>query len=288
MKAQKIKRPKPIRRDKNSHKGTYGTALFICGSYGMSGAVIMASLAALRSGLGIAKIAIPDKIYDIVAKSVPEAVCVPCATSDMGTFCKTDAEKIVNEAKNCSVIVIGCGISNSQDNEEILAAVIKNAMCPIIIDADGINLLSHNIDIIKQTKASVILTPHPGEMSRLCKKSVAEIEKDRIGTAVKFSHEYGVITVLKGHKTIVATPKGCAYINTTGNAGMATGGSGDVLAGVIAAFVARSNDTVDAVKSAVYVHGAAGDLAAKYMSQTSLLPRDLIEQLPCLFKKLEG
>ncbi len=287
MKVKKIKKPKMARRDKNSHKGTYGTALFICGSYGMSGAAIMSATAALRCGLGIAKIALPDKIYDIVAKSVPEAVCLPCATSADGTFCGDDTQKITDYMKNCSVIVIGCGMGQSVDNAKILDAVIKNAECPIIIDADGINLLAQNIDIIKQTRVPVILTPHPAEMSRLCKITTFDIQNNRQHIATEFSRDYGVFVVLKGNKTIVATPDAKAYFNVTGNAGMATGGSGDVLAGIIAAFVARADNLTGALCDAVYIHGAAGDLAAKQMSKTSMLPRDLIERLPCLFKKLE-
>ena len=288
MNVEVIKAPILPARDKNAHKGTFGTALIMCGSYGMAGAAVLAITACLRSGVGIAKAVLPDKIYDIVARQVPEAVFTPVSTSPCGTFSSVDTGKITELLPSADAVLYGCGIGQSDDNTEVLKAVIKNAKSPIIIDADGINLLSRNINIIKQITVPVVLTPHPGEMSRLCGKGIAEIEGSRVNTAVEFSREYGVYTVLKGSETVVAAPDGRVFINKTGNPGMATGGSGDALAGILAAFLARERDILRAVMSAVYIHGAAGDMAAEKMSQTSLLPRDLIEQLPLLFKTLEG
>ncbi|MEE1198955.1 MAG: NAD(P)H-hydrate dehydratase [Acutalibacteraceae bacterium] len=282
-----IKQPMLPPRDKNSHKGTFGTAVLICGSYGMAGAAVLAGKAALRSGLGIAKIILPDKIYDIAARQIPEAVFVPLKTSLDGTLCGEDIPKICEHIKGADSLLFGCGSGRSHDNAEILKALIENTKCPFIIDADGINLLSQNIDIIKQTEADIILTPHPGEMSRLTGKSIAEIEADRIKTARAFTDKYGAVTVLKGAETVVAT-KNDTYLNTIGNAGMATGGSGDTLSGILAAFLAREKDIDLAVTAAVWVHSAAGDAAAKRLSQTSMLPSDMIDELPCLFKKLEG
>lgn len=274
-------------RDKNSHKGTYGTAVLICGSYGMAGAAVLAAKAALRSGVGIAKVILPDKIYDIVARQIPEAVFVPLKTSDKGAFCREDAPTICEHIKNADSVLFGCGVGMSDDNLEILNVLIKDVKCPFIIDADGINLLSRNIDIIKQASAPIILTPHPGEMARLTGKSVVEIENNRTYFAEIFSKKYGIVTVLKGSQTLVATPK-AIYKNIIGNPGMATGGSGDTLAGILAAFLAREKDIDYAVTSAVYIHSAAGDMAAQKMSQTAMLPSDIIDKLPCLFKKLEG
>ncbi len=282
-----IEQPSYPPRDKNSHKGTYGTAVLICGSYGMAGAAVLAGKAALRSGVGIAKIILPDKIYDIAARQIPEAVFVPLKTSLDGTLSREDIPKICEHIKNVDVVLFGCGSGASDDNAEILKMLINKVQCPFIIDADGINLLSRNIDIIKQTAVPIILTPHPGEMSRLMGKSIAEIESNRINTARYFTDKYGVITVLKGAETVVTT-QGGTYLNTIGNAGMATGGSGDTLSGILAAFLARESDIDFAVTSAVWVHSAAGDMAAEKQSQTSMLPSDIIDELPCLFKKLEG
>lgn len=282
-----IKRPTLPPRHKNSHKGTFGTAVIICGSYGMAGAAVLAARAALRSGLGIAKIILPDKIYDIVARQVPEAVFVPLKTSGEGTLCADEIGEICEHIKNADALLYGCGCGISGDNAEILKTLIKSVKCPFIIDADGINLLSQNIDIIMQTEADIILTPHPGEMSRLTGKSIAEIESNRVNTARCFTDKYGATTVLKGAETLVATPS-ATYINTCGNPGMATGGSGDTLSGILAAFLAREKDIDFAVTAAVWVHSAAGDMAAKRLSQTSMLPSDMIDELPCLFKKLEG
>ena len=287
MDVKSIEQPILPPRHKNSHKGTFGTAVLICGSYGMAGAAVLAGKAALRGGLGIAKIILPDKIYDIVARQIPEAVFVPLKTSIDGTLCCEDIPKICEHIKSADSLLFGCGSGISRDNAEILKSLIENAKCPFIIDADGINLLSQNIDIIKQTEADIILTPHPGEMSRLTGKSIAEIEADRVKTARAFTDKYGVITVLKGAETVVAT-RNDTYLNTIGNAGMATGGSGDTLSGILAAFLAREVDIDLAVTAAVWVHSAAGDAAAKRLSQISMLPSDMIDELPCLFKKLEG
>ena len=282
-----INEPHFAPRNKNAHKGTFGTAVFIVGSYGMAGAAVLAAKAALRSGVGIAKVILPDKIYDIVARQLPEAVFVPLKTSNKGTFCKDDIATICDNIKNANSVVFGCGVGISDDNAKILREVIKTAKCPLVIDADGINLLAQSIDIIKQASAPIILTPHPGEMSRLTGKSIAEIEGNRVEIAKQFSDNFNVITVLKGSETLVATPSNI-YKNIIGNPGMATGGSGDTLAGILAAFLAREKDTEFAVTSAVYVHSAAGDLAAEELSQTAMLPSDIIDKLPCLFKKLEG
>ena len=282
-----IEQPMLPPRNKNSHKGTFGTAVLICGSYGMAGAAVLAGKAALRSGVGIAKIILPDKIYDIVARQIPEAVFVPLKTSSDGTLCCEDIPKICEHIKNADSVLFGCGIGMSRDNAEILNNLINEVRCPFIIDADGINLLSQNIDIIKQAAAPIVLTPHPGEMSRLTGKSIGEIEANRIKTARDFADKYGAVTVLKGAETVVAT-RSNTYLNTIGNAGMATGGSGDTLSGILAAFLAREGDMDFAVTSAVWVHSAAGDKAAERLSLTSMLPSDIIDELPCLFKKLEG
>ena len=169
-----------------------------------------------------------------------------------------------------------------------LKLIINYAVSPIVIDADGINLLSCNIDILKRAKTPIILTPHPAEMSRICGKSVSEINANRVIVAADFAKKHGVYLVLKGNETVIAAPDGRVNINPTGNAGMATGGSGDVLSGIIAGLLAYNTDVFDAVTKAVYIHGLAGDISAEKLSQTSVLPSDIIKELPCVFKTLEG
>lgn len=276
-----IKRPVILKREPNTHKGTYGTALLVCGSYGMAGALVMSAKGCLRSGIGLAKCVVDEKIYPIVASLLPEAVFAVTDQNDI-------LSRIESELKTANCVLFGCGVGQSRQTEQTLEFIIKNAKIPIIIDADGINALALGINILRQAKTPLILTPHPKEMSRLTGKTVEEIEKDRIGTATEFSKRYQVYTVLKGHNTVVATPTGEHFINPTGNAGMATGGSGDVLAGIMAARICQNTDIISAVTESVYIHGLAGDIAAERKSQTAMLPSDIIEELPCVYKILEG
>ncbi len=283
-----IGKPNIPARAAESHKGTFGTALLFCGSVGFSGAAVLAAKGCLRSGVGIAKLAVPDKIYPICAANTPETVFLPLKSDRKGKFGRISKKLLQGEILKADSILIGCGIGVSKNNLKLIELLIENARCPLIIDADGINLLASNINILKRAKTPIILTPHPAEMSRLSNISVSEIQQNREETAKNFATEHKVYLVLKGHKTVVATPDGDVFVNKTGNAGMATGGSGDVLSGICAALLCKSGNVTQSVKSAVYIHGAAGDLAAEKLCQTSMLPSDIIEELPCMFKTLEG
>ena len=266
------------KRRRNSHKGSFGTAVMFCGSYGMAGAAILAAKAALRSGAGILKAVLCDGIYAPFTASVPEAVCVPLKQTDKGTLPPDgiDYEKILS---GCSAVLAGCGLGNNADTAEIVKALCENSEIPIVIDADGINALCGSIDIIKKRKAPVILTPHPGEMARLCSLTVADIEADRVGAARKFAAEYGCVLVLKGANTVIATPKGEIFFNLTGNPGMATGGSGDLLSGIIVSLLAQGFPADEAAKAGVYLHGEAGDKAAAKRGERAMLPSDMIKEL---------
>ena len=271
---------KPVfeKRSRNSHKGSFGTAVMFCGSYGMAGAAILAAKAALRSGAGILKAVLCDGIYAPFTASVPEAVCVPLKQTDKGTLPPDgiDYEKILS---GCSAVLAGCGLGNNADTAEIVKALCENSEIPIVIDADGINALCGSIDIIKKRKAPVILTPHPGEMARLCSLTVADIEADRVGAARKFAAEYGCVLVLKGANTVIATPEGEIFFNLTGNPGMATGGSGDLLSGIIVSLLAQGFPADEAAKAGVYLHGEAGDKAAAKRGERAMLPSDMIKEL---------
>ncbi len=278
-----------FKRDKNAHKGTFGKALLVTGSYGMAGATVLSLKSALRSGVGLGICALPEKIYPIVAGSVLEAVYIPCPTNVNGGFAANTYFAIKNAIESADCILFGCGVGNTNDTVTLLRDILENAKSPVIIDADGINALSRNIDIIKQSAVKIILTPHPAEMARLCKVGTEEINSNRIYFAKKLAHELGVTVVLKGANTIVATEDEKVFVNMTGNPGMATGGSGDVLAGMMAGLIASGVlHENDAVCAAVYLHGLAGDVAAQKLSETSLLPSDIIDNLPPLFKNLEG
>lgn len=271
---------KPIfkKRKHNSHKGTFGTGLMLCGSYGMAGAAILAARAALRSGIGIVKSVLCDNIYYPFTVSVPEAVCVPVKPNRNGTLCP-DNLNLTGLLGGCSAVLIGCGMGNNGDTARLVEKLIEASEIPIVIDADGINSLLNSIDIIKKSKAPVILTPHPGEMARLCSVSVREVEENRVKIAKDFAVKHGCVLVLKGANTIVATPLGEVYFNMTGNPGMSTGGSGDALAGIILSLLAQGFSAEDAAKAAVYLHGEAGDKAAAKRGERAMLPSDLIEEL---------
>ena len=271
---------KPIfkKRRHNSHKGTFGTGLMLCGSYGMAGAAVLAARAALRSGIGIVKAVLCDSIYYPFTVSVPEAVCIPVKPNNKGTLCP-DNLNLAELLKGCAAVLIGCGMGNNEDTARLVKELLETSEIPIVIDADGINALSDSIDIIKKSKAPVILTPHPGEMARLCSLTVSEVEENRVEIAKDFAVKYGCVLVLKGANTIVTTPSGEVYFNVTGNPGMSTGGSGDALAGVTLSLLAQGFNVEDAAKAAVYLHGEAGDKAAAKHGERSMLPTDLIEEL---------
>lgn len=271
------------KRDKNAHKGTFGTALSVTGSYGMSGASVMSSLAALRSGVGILKTACTEENYRIIAECVPESVLIPCPSCD-GKYKAESIHVIKRNLKTADALLLGCGLGLSSGISYIVREAALSSKVPVVLDADGINSVADSIEFIKQMKAPLVLTPHPGEMSRLCGMSVGEIERDRIGTARHFAQKWGVWLVLKGANTVVATPNGDVFVNITGNPGMATGGSGDILSGIILALLASGMDVTDAVCQGVRLHGAAADRAALKVGEVSLLPRDILEELPYLFK----
>lgn len=271
---------KPIfkKRRHNSHKGIFGTGLMLCGSYGMAGAAVLAARAALRSGIGIVKAALCENIYYPFTASVPEAVCVPVKPGPKGTLCPENLD-LPELLKGCSAALIGCGMGNNEDTARLVKELIKISEIPLVIDADGINALKGGIDIIEKSKAPIVLTPHPGEMARLCSLTVGEVEENRAQIAEDFAVRHGCVLVLKGANTIVAAPSGEVYFNMTGNPGMSTGGSGDALAGITLSLLAQGFSAKDAAKAAVYLHGEAGDRAAARHGERGMLPSDLIEEL---------
>ena len=264
-------------RPKISHKGTFGTALLICGSYGMAGAAILATRAALKSGVGIAKCLIPKSIYKILTVAVPEAVCLPKISTLKGGL--SAFINIKSALQKTSAVLFGCGLSNTVHTKMLLKKLIKSNSCPLIIDADGINALAGCIDLLKKANAPIILTPHPAEMARLIKSDVKTVEANRITIARNFAKQYNCILVLKGANTLITDPSGKVYFNTLGNSGMATGGSGDVLSGIIVSLLAQGLPPIEAANAAVYLHSLAADKAAKITGEAGLLPSDIIEAL---------
>lgn len=271
-----------INRRDNDDKFSVGTMLSICGSYGMAGAAIMSAKASLRAGVGLLRMIIPDSIYPIMATAVPEAVFCPVAE-------KVSAKDIsfIEKLNNNDCVLIGCGLGVNSYSKDMLYTVLENSRIPVVVDADAINIIAKNPDILKVANAPIVITPHIGEMSRLTKLTDSEINSDRESCAVNFAKEYNVVTVLKGHKTLVASPNGTVMKNhLVGNSGMAVGGSGDVLAGVISSLIAQGGDPFKSACAGVYVHSLAGDIAKEKFGKRSMLPTDMIECLPKAFMSL--
>ncbi len=272
-----IEPPKLPERKRNSHKGTFGTAALFCGSYGMAGAAILSARACLKSGVGIAKCVIPKSIYKILTCAVPEAVCVIAKQTHKGTF--KGSINIKKPLEKATALLIGCGMGNNRHTSRLVKRLLEYTNLPTVVDADGINALVMNINVLNKTNAPIILTPHPAEMARLCGKSTIEVENDRIKTATDFAREHNCIVALKGANTLVATPEGEVYFNICGNTGLATGGSGDVLAGIIVSYLAQGLKPIEAVNAAVYTHSNTADKIVKIKGERALLPTDIIEAL---------
>lgn len=282
-----IQRLLPPRR-KNTNKGDFGKALLVCGSFGMAGAAALAALAAVRSGAGLTRVAVPESVAAPLAAKFNEPVLCPLDETADGTLSLAAAPKIRQLVQKSTAVLAGCGLGAGMDVEALIKIILEYAACPVVLDADGINALSGRIDIIKQAKVPLILTPHPGEMARLLGTSIEEVESARVECASGFARENGVVLVLKGAHTIVAVPGEEIYVNLTGNPGMAKGGSGDMLAGMIVSFLAQGLDAGDAAKAGVYLHGLAGDRAAAKLSQRGMIPTDMISELPALFHEIEA
>ncbi|MCM1544534.1 MAG: NAD(P)H-hydrate dehydratase [Ruminococcus sp.] len=276
-------------RDPVSHKGDYGHVLSICGSKKMVGAPVLAAQAALRSGTGLVTAAFPESIYYPMTFKLTEALFMPLKETADGTLSRECIPQLIEQLPKFNAILFGCGIGVNEDTTAVLDAIIENAKVPVIIDADGINIIAQNPDMLKKATAPIILTPHPKEMSRLIGIPVSLIQSDRIKTAHSFSDENNVYVVLKGTNTVVASPKNeKIYINTSGNSGLAKGGSGDVLAGIITAFAAQGFDPTKAASIGVYIHGHCADTAADRLSQTGMLPSDVIDELSTVFSDFEN
>lgn len=276
-------------RNPLSNKGNFGKVLEICGSKRMPGAAVLCAKGVLRSGAGLLQIAFPEAAYGAIAPNVTEALMLPLESNDKGFLEKSATHTLMKAVDWADVIVMGCGLGVTDDTVRIACDVIRKSEVPIVLDADGINIVSQNISILRTARAPIIITPHPGEMSRLTGIGVDEIQKNRLQTVRKFAFEKNVTVVLKGSNTVVGTPdERCVYVNTTGNAGMACGGSGDLLAGLIAGFLAQKMSCKDAAVCGVFVHGMAGDLASQEKSVMSSLPSDTAEMIPSVLLKTEG
>lgn len=266
----------------SAHKGTFGRLINIAGSLSYCGAAAMSTRAALRGGAGLCTLAAPISVVKALIGAIPETVCLPLPETSDGFVGENAEEFVAQILPKMTAAVVGCGLGNSENTRKITEFVVKNADCPIIIDADGINSIADNINVLKERTGAAVLTPHPLEFSRICGKSVVEIQSDRIKSARNFAREFGVILVLKGAYTVVTD--GCGtFVNTSGNAALAKGGSGDVLAGIIGAMLAQGVPPLTAAASGVYCHGFAADLVIKNAHPAAVLASDIIDALPRVF-----
>ena len=275
--------PRLAMREEASHKGNFGLALLIGGSRGMSGAVALAGKAALRGGAGLVRLAVPDACLDTVAGLEPSYMTVPLVSDRRGRVSLSALAEILEHARQATVVALGPGLGRSFGLEALAARLFTAIPLPMILDADALNGLSARLGQIEQPAGPRVLTPHPGEFERLTGLK-PHAEEERIEAAAQLASRLDAVVVLKGHRTVVSDGQE-TFINTTGNPGMATGGSGDVLTGLIAALICQGLNVFEAAQLGVYLHGLAGDIAAVSLGQESLIAGDLVLNLPEAFAK---
>lgn len=271
-----------------SHKGTFGRLLCICGSKSMPGAAYFCIAAAVKSGVGLVDSVVTNSVYTATSKKISEAVFHVVPETNDGFMSYESINKIIIPSQKCTAVVAGCGMGWNSDTKNIIYNLIRTLRVPLIIDADGINVVSENINILKEAFCPIIITPHIKEMSRLTKESTEDIIANKARCVKEFSEKYGTITVLKGNKTVIADKEGHIYVNMTGNAGMAKGGSGDVLSGIIGSLAAQGIKPIDAATCGVFIHGLSGDECSEKFSMTSMTPTDIINELPEVFLGFEN
>ena len=268
------------RRDPEGHKGTFGKVLCVCGSVGYTGAPIFAGRGAVRTGSGLVFLAVPESVWPVAAVKSDEAMPFPMPEAE-GRLSLLAEEPIRRRAESCDAVLIGCGLGRGWQTD----ALVRNLLTiekPLVLDADGLNALSGREELLQKHAAPTILTPHEGEFLRLG----GDLFAGREAAAAAFSEKYGVYLVLKGHRTVVAAPDGRLAVNGTGNSGMAKGGSGDVLAGMILSLLGQGCGAFEACCAGVWLHGRAGDLAAADKGERGMTPTDLLEQIPYAMKDL--
>lgn len=282
LRGELLKKWKP--RNPAAHKGDYGRIFILAGSSGFSGAASLAGLACLRGGAGLVTLGVPSEIHSIVARRQPELMVRPLP-SFRGSFSVKAMKPALTFLKNQSVLAIGPGLSQEPRAQKFCRGILGKTKLPVVIDADALNALKNHTDILSRCRGRAILTPHPGEFTRLFGGKLSPKDSERKDRAVEAAKSHGVIVILKGRHTVVADPSGKVYVNCTGNPGMAKGGSGDVLTGILAALLGQKFSLWDAARFGVYLHGLAGDIAVKKKGRVSLIATDIIQALPEAFRR---
>ena len=269
------------RRDPEGHKGDFGKVLCICGSVGYTGAPIFASRAAVRTGAGLVFLGVPQSAWPVAAVKSDEAMPFPLPETADGKLSLLAEEPIRQRAAGCDAVLLGCGLGRDWQTDSLVQDLL-NMEKPLVLDADGLNAISENAELLQKRPSVTVLTPHEGEFLRLG----GDLSRGREAAAAAFSQKYGVYLILKGHRTLIADPEGRLAVNNTGNCGMAKGGSGDVLAGMLLSLLGQGMEPFDACCAAVWLHGRAGDLAAADKGERSMTPTDLLEQIPYALKNI--
>jgi NAD(P)H-hydrate epimerase len=273
-------------RPADSNKGGFGHVLVIGGSLGKAGAAAMAGMSVLRSGAGLSTVATAKSILPTVAGFHPELMTEPLPETELGTIASRAFDSLLKLAQGKTVLAIGPGISRNPETSQLVRRLIAESTIPTVLDADGLNAFEGKTAELNGNGQILVITPHPGEMARLMGCTIADVQKDRVATARNFAREHDLIVVLKGHRTLIAHPDGTIWVNTTGNPGMATGGTGDILTGIVAGLLAQNlKQAFTAVIAAVYLHGLAGDIACERMGEHSLVATDLLHGLPDAFRR---
>ena len=277
-------------REPFSHKGSFGKALLICGSKNMVGCFALATEGALRSGAGLVTLAFPDCLYTAITSRLTENLFLPLSTNNVGCIGFDSINIILNACKNSDVVMVGCGLGTSESIKELVKALITQNDKPLIIDADALNCLSKFNEVLLNKKCEILLTPHPGEMARLCGLSVSDIEANREEIIIEFCKTYKVNVLLKGHETLICNSTADnLFINKTGNTGLSKGGAGDLLSGIIAGLTPAMNGNVfDSAVLGAFVHGLTADVLKKEMSEYSILPSDCAKYLGKAYSLLEN
>ena len=271
----------------DTHKGDVGHVFVLAGSVGLSGAAALCATGALRVGAGLVTLGLPKSLHAPMVEKLTEVMFKVLPETKEGTLNEQGFVDIVHTVEKMDAAAIGPGLSQNAQTKQLLRRLLPSIVKPLVLDADGLNALADDVALLQRRTLPSILTPHPGEMGRLIRLSPEDVQRDRQRIAVEFAKKYRVIVVLKGHQTVVASFDGSVYVNETGNPGMASGGSGDVLTGMIAGLLGQKLSLFDAARLGVYLHGLAGDLAAQERGQIGLIASDLLDRIPLAIRRYQ-
>ena len=275
-------------RPADAHKGDAGRVLLVAGSAGLSGAAALCARGALRVGAGLVTVGIPARLHDPMVEKLTEAMLLALPETREGSLSLQALPPLVRAIDRMDAVAIGPGLSQQAQTKELVRQLLPKITKPLVLDADALNAIAEEPAVLKRLLLPAIVTPHPGEMGRLIRQSAEDVQRDRERTAVEFANMYKVVVVLKGHATVVASYDGAVSVNDTGNPGMASGGCGDVLTGMIASLLGQKLSSFDAAWLGVYLHGLAGDLAAEGQGEIGLIASDVVDRIPQAIRQYQG